>query len=175
MKEIYTIKQGNHYASGINFKLHSGLEKLSFSITPDENCLYDLGNNNNMDINKVFGVTWGLDPDNNSFRIGWNCYKQNGLIQYHYYIHNHGVRIPGPTDPYDKTLLFESPAEVEQKFEISFYKNTNLIQIYSHWNNQFKTTNFNFGGVSCCGRYNFPFFGGDQTAPHDMSCRIKLL
>lgn len=174
MREIYTIKQGNHYASGLNLKLHSGLEKLSFSITPEENCLYNLGNENNMDINKFFGVTWGLDPDNNSFRIGWNCYKQNGLIQYHYYIHNHGIRIPGPTDPYDKTLLFEGKPGIEEYFEIHFYKPYDVIEILFD-NKAVMRVPFNFQNVPNWGRYSFPYFGGDQTAPHDMSCRIKLL
>lgn len=177
MKELYTIKQGNHYASGINVKLHSGLGKLSFSITPDENCLYDLKNNNNYDINKFYGITWGLDPGNNSFRIGWNCHKQNGLIQWFYYIHNHGIRTPAPGDPYDKTLLFEAPAGIEQKFDILFDKSTNRIIIDTPITplrqDIYSNSYFNFQNVPTWGRYNYPYFGGDQTAPHYMTTIIK--
>lgn len=169
MKELYTIKQGNHSASGINFNAHFGIERLSFSITPDANCLYDLGNNNNYDINKFFGLTWGLDPLKNSFRIGWNCAKQNGMIQYYYYIHNNGKRNPGPTDDPFKTLIYESLPGIEKRFLVTFHREQILVGVVDE---TLDSIPFNFQGVPNWGVYNHLYFGGNQTAPHDMTVRI---
>jgi len=178
MKELYTIKEGNFYASGINFKTHFGLESLSFIVTPDANCVYNLGNANNQDINKFFGVTWGWDPDNNSFRSGWNCYKQNGLLQYHYYAHNHGVRDPGPNEDPGKALLFEAPPGEPHRFDLLFNRKKNQVLVISDTettNAKLRAVPFDFSGVPIFGRYNFPYAGGDQPAQHDMTMRIQLL
>jgi hypothetical protein len=174
--KTYTIEQGNHSASGLNFKIHSGLQSLSFSAILNENCLYDLGNNNNMDINKIYGITWGFQPEKNSFRIGWNCYKQNGLIQYFYYIHNNFTRNPVPSDPYDKTMLFEALPGLayEHRFNISFEKTLNRIGIYINEDSSLiQYIPFNFSGVPTYGVYNHPYFGGDETAPHNMTLIIE--
>lgn len=173
MEKTYTIKKGNHSASGLNFKMHSGIESIRFSITPHENCLYDLGNNNNYDINKFFGLTFGFDPLKNSFRIGSNCAKQNGAIQYYYYIHNKGLRVPAPTDDPFKTLLFETLPKVESLFTAYLNRSGNDITLLTPNSPQALIIPFNFSGVPNYGVYNHFYFGGDQTAPHDMSMTLK--
>ena len=173
--ELFRIEEGNHYASGLNFKPFWSLTRISFSTILYENCMYDLGNLNNMDINKIYGVTFGLDQDNNSFRIGWNCYKQNGLLQYHYYAHNQGVRNPAPNDPYDKALLFEAPSSEQHRFDIILNRKDNEIAVMSDLDTELAKTKrvpFNFSGVPTWGRYNFPYFGGDEVAQHNMDIII---
>ena len=172
MKELYTIKKGKHFASGLNFNPHYGLDKLSFSITPHVNCLYTLGNANDYDINKFFGVTWGLDPLKNSFRIGWNCSKQNGMIQYYYYFHNKGSRWPGTIDDPYKTLICESFPGSLENFTLKFNRRANTITLLRGNGLNFTMFPFDFNGVPNWGVYNHPYFGGDETAPHDMSMKI---
>lgn len=169
----YQIDKGNHSANGVNFQTHSNKTGFDFYITLDANCYYDLSNDNNYDINKIFGYTWGFDPGNNSFRIGWNCYKKNGLIQIFYYTHNFKVRNPAPTDNYDKTLLFEAPTGTRMHFWGDFLRWPGAIRIYSSEYSGYVDVPFNFVNVPLWGVYNNPYFGGDEVAPHTMNFTIE--
>ena len=178
MREIYTIEQGNQYANGINFKPNFWLKEFIVEITPDENCLYDIGSKENQDINKFYGVKWGT---NNDFRIGWNCFKQNGMIQYYHYSHNHGVRNPDPNDPPLKTFLIDGALKQKKVFKVKFNRSQNRIEIwtpsfsaFSGWT-LMENVNFNFDGVSQFGLYSFFYFGGNIVSPHLMSATICQL
>lgn len=169
----YTIKKGNHSANGINIKSHKSRTDFAFACTLDQSCYYDLGNNNNMDINKIYGLTWGLDPLNNSFRIGWNCYRQNGLIQYFYYTHNYKIRNPGPADAYDKTLLFELPPNTRVSFAMELLRYPGTIRIHIEGMPNVFDVPFDFNGVPLTGFFNYPYFGGDEGAPHTMKLTLE--
>lgn len=161
--KTYTIEEGSH-SSGVHFKLHSGKNQLKFYAKFSADCLYDLGNSNNHDINKLYGLTWGLFNDKNSFRIGWNCSAQNGKIQLYAYIHRNGVR------------SWESIGEVdvEQEFEVyvEFDRTGNIILV-SNSEGYVGFINYNFNGVVKYGYYNWPYFGGDEVAPHTMNIQLS--
>jgi hypothetical protein len=171
--EEYVIKKGNHSSSGIHIKSHKYRTGFAFSAKLHANCLYDLNSNDNYNINKLYGLCWGLDPLNNSFRIGWNCQRQNGMIQYFYYIHNHKIRNPAPTDNYDKTFLFELPPEIKVTFNIEFLRGQDLIKIYvSGYPVPFYAP-FDFNNVPLTGWWLYFYFGGNNKAPHTMSATIE--
>lgn len=164
--KTYTIKQGNHYANGLNFKLHNNLHQLNFKAKLSSNCLYQFEDEDNFDINKVYGVTWGLTNDDNSFRIGWNCESNNGKIQYFAYMHIDGTM--------DYEYLFEEYPEVIINFHIEFDRNNNVIRIYRLDINMMPfNVNYPFEDVSTMGYYNFPYFGGNKVAPHLMNIGIE--
>lgn len=163
--KTYTIKQGNHYCNGLNFKLHNNLHQLNFKAKLSSNCLYQFGDVDDYDINKVYGVTWGLTNDNNSFRIGWNCEKNNGLIQYFAYMHIGGTMEVEP--------LFEFPPDEVINFHIEFLREENMIGIYNLNDMHQWSIDYPFGGVSKTGYYNFPYFGGNKVSPHLMNIGIE--
>lgn len=165
--KTYTIKQGAHYANGLNFKLHSNLHQLNFKAKLSSNCLYHLGNTDDFDINKVYGVTWGLTNDDNSFRIGWNCESNNGLIQYFAYMHIDGTM--------DEEFLFEESPEVVINFHVEFDRDNDKILVYrlDLGSLEAYAINYPFENVSAMGYYNFPYFGGNKVAPHLMNIGIE--
>jgi DUF971 family protein len=163
--KTYTIKQGNHYANGLNFKLHSNLHQLNFKAKLSSNCLYQFDDADNFDINKLYGVTWGLTNDNNSFRIGWNCQNNNGMIQYFAYMHKNGSM--------SWQYLFQELPNVEINFHIEFLKDVNYINIYRLDAMESYGIWYQFSDVSNTGYYNFPYFGGNKVAPHDMTIGIE--
>jgi hypothetical protein len=169
----YQIEFGKHSPTGLNFRTHNEKTGFDFTLTLNNNCLYNLGTDDNYDINKAYGYTWGFDPENNSFRIGWNCQRQNGRIQYFYYTHNFKLRNPGPSDPYDKTFLFESVPGVRHHFWGEFLRWPGAIRIYSSGYAGYRDIPFNFKNVPLWGVYNYPYFGGDQTAPHRMNFTVE--
>jgi hypothetical protein len=67
----YKIKAGKH-SSGIHIKLHCGKNILRYSVRFDESCIYNLGDVDQLDINKLCGISFGLHH-NNSARFGWAC------------------------------------------------------------------------------------------------------
>lgn len=174
--KTYTIQQGNHYADGLNFSFHSGKEWLNFEASFYPSCIYDLGDNDNYDINKLRGLTWGLMNDDNSFRIGWNCEKQNGKIQLHYYIHDRGAMRYGyitEVSPgewfsfsinFDRTGIFIHP---------DGSKTVGVIHIYITSHNLATDVSFNFSGIPKSGYYNYPYFGGNEVAPHTMKMIVN--
>lgn len=164
--KTYTIKQGNNYCNGFNFKLHNNLHQLNFKAKLYRNCLYHLGTVDDGDICKVHGVTWSLFNDNNSFRIGWNCKHNNGLHQWYAYMHEGGIR----KDKY----LFEEEPDVEVNFHNEFLRGSNLIGIERLDATGIYEVPFNFDGVGTLGYYNYPYFGGDPiVAPHLMNIGIE--
>lgn len=161
--KIYTIEEGNHYCNGINVKFHSNVRALHFETNLNSNCLYTLGTVDDFDINKIYGITWGLLNDKNSFRIGWNCQNANGMIQYHAYLHDRGVM--------RYKYLFESLPGSTEIFGVVFERGSNEIQIFS--SGGITTIPFDFTGIVNYGYYNWPYFGGNSTAPHYMTMGIR--
>ncbi len=163
--KTYTIKQGAHYANGLNFKLHSNLHQLNFKAKLASNCIYQFGDSDDFDINKVYGVTWGLTNNDNSFRIGWNCEGNNGTIQYFAYMHVDGVM--------DDEYLFSELPDTTINFHVEFDRDNDTILIYRLDLMQVYAVNYPFENVSSMGYYNFPYFGGNKVAPHTMNIGIE--
>ena len=55
--------------------------RLAHQNTP---CKYHFGNYNDYDVNKLWGITFGVNPLKNSIRFGWNCEDNDGKILYGY-------------------------------------------------------------------------------------------
>lgn len=170
---LYTINQGANYASGINLHWMPYTYYQTFAITPMPDCYYNLGNDQNYDINKFYGIKFGLNPEKDSFRIGWNCSKQNGKIQWYYYIHNHWIRNPAPSDDYYKTLLFESDPGVEQTFVIEYVYGLGIIRISTSGSPFMISVPFDFNGITRTCYVLFPYWGGDTKCSCVMHIRIK--
>lgn len=162
--KTYTIEAGNHYANGINVKPWIGKTQYKFKALFDESCLYDLGNYNNKDINKLAGLTFSWWNDDNSVRIGWNCSLQNGKVQLFGYFHKGGVIDYLPLGQADVNTFVEFYIDIDRPAGTIWITSSNIGFAYP--------TSFNFSGVPKYGYYNYPYFGGDETAPHDMQITI---
>ena len=92
----YTIKQGSHFSSPRQFASHTNVSAMERTVTFDSSCIYFLGNEDDSDINKLFG--WGVGLTSaNSIRIGWNC-KSGYAIDLYAYVHLNGKRWIIPRD-----------------------------------------------------------------------------
>jgi hypothetical protein len=163
----YVIKKGNHYANGLNLKFWYGKNQLRFKGVFDASCLYNLNSSDNYDINKLYGLTFGLFNDNYSIRIGWNCGQQNGKIQLYAYFHTSGNIEPSP--------VYLGEVEVNRDFSIVIDLTRGIEGNIFIKLNLFKEIkiNYNFTSVPNYGYYNHPYFGGNKKAPHDMYITIK--
>jgi hypothetical protein len=165
----YTIKQGNHYSDGKIDKLYGRDNKKSkwiFEVEFEDNALYkdiDLANSANfLDVNKLIGYSdCGRWHSENSYRIGWR--SNDSTIELLAYIReNSQFRFHTITTVLPNELITISIDYLDDKY-IACINNIcdTTERTCSDWSGR---------------KYSlFPFFGGQETAPHDIRIWIKLL
>lgn len=161
--ENFLIRKGFHRSNKIIPRFHKNLESIEFVAIFDSNCNYDLKNDNNLDINKLYGISWGWHHKD-SFRIGWNI-KNNKISLFSYY-YNDGYRRNEELCQID----FNEPII----FKIRFHKGLDAIIV--DWIKSDKTKGTEaieyYFPETNYGYYLWPYFGGNEVAPHKMRIRI---
>jgi hypothetical protein len=156
--KTYVIKQGQQYTGSITSEVKT--TELKFKVMFDSSAIYTTTDpGNQIDINKLFGFSdCGVEHHKESARFGWRwtndslrlfayCYK-NSVLTFHemgtVQINNeHSCRIKIVGDKY----LFDLDGklyEMERGCSDTLGKRFRL----------------------------FPFFGGDENAPHDITIKI---
>jgi hypothetical protein len=158
----YIIPKGQHYATGNNFRV---LDKrsLHFKVRFDSSCIYTVAHAANAsDINKLYGFNdCGSNHQENSARFGW---VWNGrAIDLYAYCYNEGQR--------SSKLL--ASVSIEQEVELSLVAEPGkYIFTIGSKNEIMKRTCSSDQDQS----YQlFPYFGGDEVAPHDVRIFIRDL
>lgn len=154
----YVIKKGDHYS----FKQHNICANvLEYDVYFDNSAKYDLGNSNQLDVNKLFGFNaCNSLHHTNSARFGW-VYTSGDSIDIYYYIYDFDVRYYGKIC----TIKLNSwNTYLLQNNGVSYvFKVNDLIYIYEKQS-------------ECITSYNYmlyPYFGGDEVAPHDVTIVFK--
>lgn len=156
----YTIKKGGHTTqSPLKFVETSAIR---FEATFDSTAIYTtLLPGNQADINKLYGLSdCETDHHTNSARFGWRWY--NGRLEIHAYTYSNKKRNtayitsvqPGQTNRYELMLGVKA---------YTFQVNDTKVTLPRH--------------CSTAGSHYqlYPYFGGDETAPHDITIQIRDL
>ena len=156
---ILKIKEGKH-RSTTKVKT-TKKDNVHFEILLTESCKYQTLNfDNQWDVNKIFGFSDGDGHKNNSARIGWR-YVKNELKLMAYTRYN--------GDFYFKNICVVEPGVyyecrincLPDKYEFIVHNDTVYMDRYWIYSNR---------------RYFlWPYFGGDEVAPHDITIKVKLL
>ena len=158
----YTIKEGEQYCDKSNY-LSVDYSELSFRVKFDSSAIYTTTDpTNQKDINKLFGFSDNNAAHHNySARFGWR-WSNNALRLFAY--------------TYNKSLLSS--------------KELGTVAIGSENECKIKVTNDNYiftlNGISTAmsrasttstatGYQLYPYFGGDELAPHNIKVWIKQL
>lgn len=158
----YHIKQGEHYADRNDY---SPIETaaLNFVVKFDSSAIYTSKDAvNQYDINKLYGFS-----DNNahhhqySARFGWS-WTDNSLHLYAY-VYNEGVVTKEDMGPAPLNTEISCSIQVEET-NYRFRVNDKIISVPRKSLTK-KATGYRL----------YPYFGGDETAPHDISIKIKNL
>ncbi|MCC6721760.1 MAG: hypothetical protein IT243_06115 [Bacteroidia bacterium] len=162
----YCIPEGLHI-SHIFPSFHKNVNSLDFNFCFSNNCIYDLKDDDNRDVNKLYGLGFGINHHNNSIRIGWNCEKKNGNIQLHAYYYNNSKR--------NIAYICEVKTKVICHCVLSFDRVLNKFFIYVKDDEKTINAEFKFDFKECkkWGFKLYPYFGGNKTAPHKMSLYLK--
>ena len=159
--KIYTIAQNAHYCSPNPFKL-TAKSQLKFNVILDSSCIYaTVDPLNQYDVNKIYGFSdCNSQHLDNSARIGWTWY--DNVFHITAFVHNDGA------------MLIQEVATAHPKDTVNC-RITCLSTTYQ----------FEVNGVvkelarHCSGSYTryflYPYFGGDEAAPHAMKIQIQNL
>lgn len=158
----YKIQKGNHYAEGSTFKQIHHTE-LRFEVVFDSSAIYEnIKSENQYDINKLYGFSdCNTAHHENSARFGW---RWNGnSIEIHAYWYNDSTRYHQFLDTVSKENPYELAIQIlPQQYGFEIKNRTRFVP--RHCNS-----------ATMEGYRLYPYFGGDEAAPHDIRIRIKDL
>lgn len=152
-----TIRQGTHSP----FRLPSVVTEYEIAhrvmFTPS--CRYDIGPEQS-DVNKLFGVGYAPHHHRNSVRFGWRYDRQSDMIEILAYWYLDGQRYIHP-------MMF---AGIGQTLHYAIRRNADHHLLIARW--QTFSVPVHSQRVGYLLR---PYFGGNMTAPHDITINMTRL
>ncbi len=157
----YLIKKGQHYSSLRPLKSVSLIE-MKFFAKFNQSAVYQTINPvNQYDINKLWGFSEGFNNQYNSARMGWGY--SNGAIRLYGYVYSKGVR-------YFSEITTVLPDE-EIYCSIKISGSSYIITAKGVSVKLPRGTT----ASKASGYQQYPYFGGDEVAPQDITIFIKTV
>lgn len=158
----FRIKAGQNYCEGNNYP-SINLQQLSFQVIFDSSAIYTTADAaNQRDINKLYGFSDSMTHHHtNSARFGWNWY--NNELHLHAYTYIHGTR------KYKE--LTTIPLNTPITCSISVLPGQYIFTV----NGSSTTLERGCEWEKAAGYKLYPYFGGDEPAPHDVVIKIREL
>lgn len=157
----YTINTGEHYSNNSGILLLTNISEMKFIAKFDSSAIYtSVDPVNQADINKLYGFSDNnTQHHDNSARIGWRWY--NNELQLLGYIYNNTVR----SNAFIKSIPFNTEINCSIKINNDKYIFTvNDISVEMPRSSTVPS-----------GYKLYPYFGGDEVAPHTITINIKDL
>ena len=156
----YTIQKGQHYADQNGVQLVQYNEQ-KFTVRFDSSAIYQtVDSSNQEDINKLYGFSDNnADHELYSARFGWN-WARNALRLYAY-IYNNGVRSSQEITSIAIGPQYECSIKVSADQYIFSANNVTIVMPRSSTTPEGE------------GYKLYPYFGGDETAPHEIEIWIE--
>jgi hypothetical protein len=164
----FTIKQGAHYCDQSALAHVSGTS-MNFVAKFDSTAIYPAvitDYNHAYDVNKLWGFSEGLNNQYNSARIGWRWL--NGQLQLFAYVYVKGTLLRDPVSydpPFIKAVQIGS--EINCSIAVSGSKYVFTVDGVVVQTTR-GTTSSQYSGYQ-----QYPYFGGNLTAPHLINIYIK--
>lgn len=157
----YTIRAGQHYCDQNTIKSVRTSE-IKFMARFDNTAIYQtIDPLNQYDINKLWGFSEGFDHQYNSARIGW-AYN-DGALRLYAYAYNNGVR------EYQEITPVSIDADITCSIKLS--GNTYLFTVNGITVSLPRASS----SLTASGYQLYPYFGGDEVAPHTIYIWLRNL
>jgi len=155
----FTIRRGNHFCDQSRVKAIS-TSNMSFTVKFNASAVYTtVDPANQTDINKLWGFSEGSDHQFNSARIGWAYHS--GALRLYAYVYDKGVRAHQEITPV--TLNTVIPCSIKLN-GANYLISANGLTV---------TMPRGLSTPQANGYQLYPFFGGDETAPQDITLHIQ--
>jgi len=158
----YTIKQGQHHAAGNVYKAIETSE-MKFVVKFDSTAVYTTKSaENQYDINKLYGFS-DNNSDHHQFsaRFGWRW--SNNALRLFAYIYNNGNVIA------KELKAINIGQEITCAIQVTATSYLFTVNDYTERFPRMATT------PKAKGYQLYPYFGGNEVAPHDVNVFIKVL
>jgi hypothetical protein len=162
----YRVKKGAHYfwPRMIGILIGNTIERLvEFNRTNS----YQFASEDQLDVNKLFGIGYPWSHHKNSARWGWNYNPENNRIRLYAYCYNRGIRSIDYVCDVPKNVFIALKIDVfENKYVFTAMDGTNRWRVLgeaSVLHSHEKKIKYILG----C------YFGGNNPSPHDMNIIIK--
>jgi hypothetical protein len=159
----YTIAKGEHYTNNQDYKAIETRE-FKFVVRFDSSAIYQSQKvENQYDINKLYGFSDNNASHHNySARFGWSW--NSSTLRLYGYVYNEGK--------ISSKELIVVPIGAEVRCTIKVTANTYAFYV----NDQLATTlDRKAATPKASGYLLYPYFGGDEVAPHNVNIWIKEL
>lgn len=163
----FKIKEGEHYSKPWRLGLLFGKHEVKAEFVPNVSWLYSFDDEDDYDINKIFGLSRG-DHRKNSARLGWNPSPDGKQIEFWCYVRTNG-KMHVPLTP----LGIVNPRTIVNA-SITDYGDSYIFSIQTR---KFKRTQqVRVDGKRSWFRYRlWPYFGGNKPAPHEVKVPLKII
>jgi hypothetical protein len=164
----YTIQEGAHYCDQNSLKSVSGTS-MNFVVKFDNTAIYPAvitDYNHAYDVNKLYGFSEGLSNQYNSARIGWRWL--DGELQLFAYVYLKGTLLRDPVS-YDPPFIKSVPIDTEVSCSIAISGSSYIFTV----DGVVVTTSRGSMSGKFSGYQQYPYFGGNLTAPHLINISIK--
>ncbi|MBM3432548.1 MAG: hypothetical protein FJX92_06060 [Bacteroidetes bacterium] len=156
---LFTIKKGNHFCDQSRVKAVT-TSQMDFTVRFNASAIYTtLDPANQADINKLWGFSEGNDHQFNSARIGWAYH--NGALRLYAYVYDKGVRSHQEITPV--SLNTNIPCSIKLSGDTYLISENGMTVTMPRGLNTPQANGYQL----------FPYFGGDETAPQDISLHIQ--
>lgn len=157
---VHTIREGQHYAETNRFQVF-GRDQLRFDVVFDSSAVYSTRFPENMlDINKLYGFSdCATQHHANSARFGWRWNGKSVDILAYTYID--GKR--------QSKMLGVSELNKEYSYALTINRHEYIFEFNGQ---QVKMPRYCDTDIAS-GYLLYPYFGGDEAAPHDVSIFIR--
>ena len=158
---VYTIPAGEH-SSG-SFINHPDNSRISFQFILDESAIYETEiAENQHDVNKIYGVSdFGLRHQKYSIRLGWRYL--NNELELCWLRHEEGRHSAATIRTIDTDVIYNATIDIKTfYYVIVIDSDTTLVR---------RRPEGNWGLIRRY--YLYPYFGGNEYAPHDITIKIK--
>ena len=161
MYSTYTIRRGQHYCDQNTIK-YIRTSEMKFMAKFGNSAIYQtILPENQYDINKLWGFSEGVYNQYNSARIGWSW--NNSALRLYGYVYANGVRY------YQEITTVVIGTDISCSIKVS--GNTYIFTV----NGSRITLPRGPSTAQASGYQQYPYFGGDETAPHLITILIKSL
>ncbi|KAA9346099.1 hypothetical protein [Adhaeribacter soli] len=157
---IYTIKAGEHDCD--NEYKQVTTSAMHFSVIFDSSAVYQtIDPVNQYDINKLYGLAdCNTAHHSNSARMGWRWV--NNQLEIHAYVYKNGKR--------NEDLITAVPIGQPVKMSIEMLDSTYIFKVGDKFTELARGCSGQGTGYKL-----YPYFGGDETAPHEIKVKVKDL
>lgn len=167
----FKIRKGTHRSVNSWFpRFHINRKNIGYMATFKSGARYDLVDVDQLDINKLFGISYGMHH-NNSARFGWRWNLEREMIEILAYVYVDGVRVT--QDQADLHVCFVFPG-IPYNYEIALAGDYYMFTINSKTFSDTKVVKIKHNGnLTWWGYKLFPYFGGNEGAPETVCITLE--